>query len=121
MSWVLALLPVCAAAVAATGLGPDIQELVASRRFAEARELCRHELARNPADVEHAVYAARLSAWMGEYHTSIDEYDAALALSPGNVEALTGKAQVHIYQKQFSEAEALLGAARAAEIGRAHV
>ena len=82
-------------------LSPAIQELIASGRFVEARAQCSDVVSREPLDVEHRTCIARMDAWLGHYKDSLANYDEALALSPDNADALTGKALVLIWRKRL--------------------
>ena len=89
-------------------LSPAIQELIASGRFVEARAQCSDVVSRDPLDVEHRTCIARMDAWLGHYKDSLANYDEALALSPDNADALTGKALVLIWRKRLDAAETIL-------------
>lgn len=66
-------------------------------------------------DMEAHAWRGRLLAWTGQWRESEIEYRLALSKFPGDVEVLTGLADVLLWQQKYSEALAVLETARSDE------
>jgi tetratricopeptide (TPR) repeat protein len=88
------------------------QVLVKKEAFAEALGLLQAEVASNPdnADAWNLIgYSARN---LGDYETSQDAYDKALAIEPGHKGALEYKGELYLALGNLEGAEALLAKLR---------
>lgn len=84
------------------------QEYIAAKRFADARAVYQTLSEREPDNMGHKIWIARLSAWLQEYDVSLAIYDAVLARDSANIEALIGKSTVLMWRQEYSAAEPLI-------------
>ncbi len=86
----------------------DATRAVAEERFEDARAIFRQLQRDQPTSLVFAVWIGRLSGWLEDYETAEVAYDLALRLDDHNVEALLGKDQVLLWQRNFSPARELI-------------
>ena len=93
--------------------GSPVREAAAGRavenaQFGEALAIYQDLSERHPDDSDYAVWAARLSRWLGDAEAAEAYLDRVLGGDPGHAEARVEKAYVRMGQQRFDEAEALL-------------
>lgn len=97
------------------------QQAVSARNYAAGLALYTRLTEQYPDRAEYWIWAGRLSGYLGKYSSALQCYDHALGLAPDDVDAITGKAYVLMYEHQYSEASALLEKASALAPGSSEV
>ena len=80
------------------------QRAVAEQRFSDARVIYSRLLTNEPENLEYRIWVARLSSWLGDYKAALENYNLALLKDPTNTDALVGRAYVHMWRQERSEA-----------------
>ena len=88
------------------------QQAAASNDYVLARSLYEKLAAKDPINAEYQIWIGRLSGYLGEFEPALEAYDAALVLTPKDVDAVVGKAYVLLWQHDYSQAETYLNRAQ---------
>ncbi len=112
LAWVATASLLAAVRLAADDWPQQVHSAVAQHQLPVALALVERQLTAAPEDMEAHVWRGRLLAWTGHWPEAIIEYRLVLAKFPGDVDVLTGLADVLLWQQKYTEALALLNTAR---------
>jgi tetratricopeptide (TPR) repeat protein len=90
----------------------QVRMAVERHQVAAALVVVNHRLADVFDDMEAHAWRGRLLAWTDHWQQAEDEYRLVLNKYPGDVDVLTGLADVLLWQQRYSEALAILEQAR---------
>ena len=96
----------------AESIEQQIYKLVEQKKFNDARNIVLKQLNLKPGDPQLRYHLARISAWQGDYPSSIARYDELLAEDPENTDYLLGKSQVMFWEGNTQQAIKIADQAR---------
>jgi tetratricopeptide (TPR) repeat protein len=108
----LACLLVSSRMVAEDDWQEQVRTAVERHQIAAALALVNHRLDEAPDDMEAHAWRGRLLAWSDHRQEAEGEYRLVLNKFPGDVDVLTGLADVLLWQRRYSEALKILEDAR---------
>lgn len=87
------------------------QQAASAHDYPAARNLYSKLTKEHPDKAEYWIWVGRLSGYLGDYPSALSAYDHALRIAPNDVDAITGKAYVLLYEHQYVAAGSLLSRA----------